>query len=135
MTTTTPTVLATARVGALLRADDLDRARKYYSEMLGFEVEDDPSAGQFVVRAGGGTRFAVYERPGLPAPANTTLGFEVEDFSAAMEELRSRGVVFEEYDLPEIGLKTEHGVAATESGKVAWFLDSEGNILSIMQAS
>jgi hypothetical protein len=48
-----------------------------------------------------------------------------------MEELRGRGVVFEEYDQP--GLKTENGVFTDDWGKSAWFLDSEGNILNITQ--
>jgi hypothetical protein len=48
-----------------------------------------------------------------------------------MEELRARGVVFEDYDIP--GLKTENGIATAKWGKAAWFLDSEGNILNISQ--
>ena len=37
------------------------------------------------------------------------LAFDVEDIDAVVKELRSRGVVFEEYDLP--GLKTVGGIA------------------------
>jgi hypothetical protein len=44
-------------------------------------------------------------------------------------ELRSRGIVFEEYDLP--GLKTINGIADMDGERAAWFKDSEGNILSI----
>jgi hypothetical protein len=40
--------------------------------------------------------------------------FEVEDIEATVTELRGRGVVFEEYDLPE--LKTVGGIARHESG-------------------
>jgi hypothetical protein len=82
---------------------------------------------------GGGTAVMVYERPGLKAPENTTLGFGVAaaGFDALVAELRSRGVVFEEYDIPEMGLKTVNGVAELGGMKSAWFKDSEGNILNL----
>ena len=61
---------------------------------------------------------------------NTQMGWGVEDVEKEVEELRARGVVFEEYDMP--GLKTENGIATMEGmGKGAWFLDTEGNILNI----
>jgi hypothetical protein len=59
------------------------------------------------------------------------MGWVTGDIDAEMQDLRSRGVVFEEYDFP--GLKTENGIAATPAGKVAWFLDSEGNILNVSE--
>lgn len=67
------------------------------------------------------------------------MGWEVTDIVATVAALRSRGVVFEEYDLP--GLKTQHGIAAIEgnypskgTGEYgAWFKDSEGNLLGIGQ--
>jgi hypothetical protein len=67
------------------------------------------------------------------APENTTLGFAVsaDGFDALMADLRSKGVVFEEYDLPEMGLKTVNGVAEIAGMKSAWFKDSEGNILNL----
>jgi hypothetical protein len=48
-----------------------------------------------------------------------------------MSSLRDRGVVFEDYDIP--GMKTENGVAMTETGKAAWFRDTEGNFICITQ--
>ena len=48
-----------------------------------------------------------------------------------MNDLRQRGVVFEEYDFP--GLKTENGIAALDGERAAWFVDSEGNILAVSQ--
>ena len=84
--------------------------------------------------AGGGSMLMVYENPGLKAPENTTLGFGVsaDRFDALMDELRSKGVAFEEYDIPEMGLKTVNGVAEMDGMKSAWFKDSEGNILNIV---
>ena len=44
-----------------------------------------------------------------------------------VEEIRGRGVEFEEYDTPET--RTENGVAAMPGGgEATWFKDSEGNL-------
>lgn len=84
--------------------------------------------------AGDGTMVSIYERPGMPAPENTTLGFGVpaDKFDEVMADLRGKSVVFEDYDIPEIGLKTVNGVADFEGSKAAWFKDTEGNILNIL---
>jgi hypothetical protein len=67
------------------------------------------------------------------------MAWEVDQIEATVEELRRRGVVFEEYDLP--GLKTINGIATVKGNypskgvgeKGAWFRDSEGNLLAIGQ--
>ncbi len=48
---------------------------------------------------------------------------------ATVADLRAKGVVFEDYDMP--ALKTENGIATTEGFVGAWFKDSEGNLLTI----
>ena len=50
-----------------------------------------------------------------------------------MSELKSKGVTFEDYDFP--GMKTEGGILATEVMTGAWFKDSEGNLLGLIQVS
>ena len=57
------------------------------------------------------------------------MGWEVDDIEATVTDLRSRGVVFEEYDFP--GLKTVDGIATIGDLKTSWFKDSEGNTLAI----
>ena len=126
--------LASYPVMGVLRAEDYDRAAKYYTEVLGLVAQG--AAGptrEGTFSAGDGTTVMVYERPGMPAPQNTALGFGVpaDSFDKVADELRQRGVVFEEYDIPEIGLKTVNGVAEFEGNKAAWFKDSEGNIISL----
>ena len=126
--------LAEYHAAAVLRAEDYDRAKEFYVEVLGLQAEaaEGPTReGRFT--AGAGTTVTIYERPGMPAPQNTTLAFAVPPavFDKVVADLRARGVVFEEYDIPEIGLKTVNGVAEFEGGKVAWFLDTEGNIVSL----
>ena len=58
--------------------------------------------------------------------------WQVGDVEREVNELQGRGVVFEEYDYP--GLKTVNGVAAGGGAKSAWFKDSEGNIMAIIQS-
>jgi hypothetical protein len=55
----------------------------------------------------------------------------VEDVELAVAALKARGVVFEEYDL--LSLKTVNSIATVGPGKGAWFKDSEGNLLSLVQ--
>ena len=55
-----------------------------------------------------------------------------DEFDEIAADLRAKGVAFEEYDVPEIGLKTVNGIAEFEGTKAAWFKDTEGNIVNII---
>jgi len=131
-------MLTAARVATRLPAQDLDRARTFYSEKLGLDpVEERP--GGLLYRCGDG-EFALFESAGEPSGQHTQMAFEVDDIQAVVGELRTRGVVFEEYELP--GLVTVGGIAEvggnypSKGGKgerAAWFRDSEGNMLGLGQ--
>lgn len=117
-------------VAGVLRAENLARAEKFYTEVLGLKKAQ---AVQGMFEAGDGTMVMVYERPGMPAPENTALGFGVpaDRFDELLADLKAKGVVLEDYDIPEMGLKTVNGVAEFDGSKGAWFKDSEGNIINI----
>jgi catechol-2,3-dioxygenase len=116
-------------VGAVLPAEDLERARRFYEGTLGFEPDSaDP---QGVMYRSGSSLFTVYPTQYAGLAQHTQVGWLVEDLRAMVTELRERGIRFEEYDFP--GLKTEDGIADLESELAAWFKDSEGNILGIFQ--
>ncbi len=121
-------------MAGVLRADDLGRAKKFYVDVLGLTPGADIGPGQVMLSAGMGTAVLIYERPGMPAPENTTLGFAIpaDKFDAVFAELKSKGVMYEEYDMPEMGVKTVNGVAEMDGMKAAWFKDTEGNILNIV---
>ena len=116
---------------AVLPAKDIVRARNYYRDVLGLEPADTMDEENLLYRCGKGTAFLLYETDNAGSAKNTQMGWETDNLEAEMEDLRGRGVVFEDYDFP--GLKTENGVATNEWGKSAWFLDSEGNILNVYQ--
>ncbi len=130
MTTSTMTRLTTAPAYAVLPAEDIDRARAFYHDSLGLEVSEVSSGRQFFIHSGSGTKVLVYERPRTIAE-HTVLSFVVDDVRATVAELRSRGVLFEEYDMP--GLVTTDSVAEYPDGWGAWFTDPEGNIVNIVQ--
>ena len=57
--------------------------------------------------------------------------WQVDDVAREVAELKARGVKFEEYDMP--GVKTENSIATAGGAKTAWFKDTEGNILAVIQ--
>ncbi len=77
--------------------------------------------------------FLPYETSNAVTSQNTQMGLWSDDLKAEVKMLRERGVVFEEYDVPD--LKTVDGIAAMEGLKAAWFRDTEGNLISITQLS
>jgi catechol 2,3-dioxygenase-like lactoylglutathione lyase family enzyme len=131
-------MLKNGKVATRLPAQDLERARAFYSKKLALEPVEERDGGLRYVCAGG-CEFALFESAGKSAGDHTQMGWEVEDIEATVRELRGRGVVFEEYDLP--GLKTVDGIAEIEGNypskgsgeRGAWFRDSEGNMLGIGQ--
>jgi catechol 2,3-dioxygenase-like lactoylglutathione lyase family enzyme len=128
-------MLSKGTVASRLPAQDLDRARAFYAEKLGLEPVEEREGGLRYVCAGG--EFALFESAGAASGDHTQMGWEVEDIEATVRELRGRGVVFEEYDLP--GLRTVDAIAEIEGNypskgtgeRGAWFRDSEGNLLGI----
>ena len=130
-------MLSKGRVATRLPAQDLKRARAFYADKLGLHPVEERDGGLRYVCAGG--EFALFESAGTPSGDHTQMGWEVEDIEATVTGLRSRGVVFEEYDIP--GLQTIDGIADIEGNYPskgigehgAWFRDSEGNLLGIGQ--
>jgi catechol 2,3-dioxygenase-like lactoylglutathione lyase family enzyme len=123
-------MLTDARITAIVPTTDLARARGFYGETLGLADSGASAPGpQVIYRCGGGTLLEVYERPTAGDAEHTLASWEVGDVSAAVDELRSRGVRFEDYDLPEF--KTEGGIATAGDFQAAWFRDPDGNILCI----
>jgi catechol 2,3-dioxygenase-like lactoylglutathione lyase family enzyme len=124
-----PSMLESSNVFATIPAKDLERAKSFYADKLGLKpFEERPEGLRY--RCGNG-EFLLFPSSGSASGAHTQLGWNVQDIETTVAELRSRGVVFEEYDLP--GLKTVDGIAEIAGERGAWFKDSEGNLLAIGQ--
>ncbi|MFI6936239.1 VOC family protein [Streptomyces sp. NPDC050287] len=129
-------ILARGRVATRLPAQDLDRARRFYAEKLGLEPVDE-RPGALLYRCGG-TDFAVFRSTGASTGTFTQMGWEVDDLDTVVSQLKRRGVVFEEVDVP--GFRTRDGIAEIHGNypskgargeRAAWLRDSEGNLLGI----
>lgn len=119
------------QVAGMIPAADMERATKFYTETLGLEVDPSGGEGATVLRSADGTSIAIYQTPSAGKAAHTLAAWNVGDVKAAVEELKGKGVTFEEYDMPELGIKTVEGIATLPVGTAAWFRDSEGNILGL----
>ena len=124
--------LSDAKVGPAIAVSDMSRAKDYYESKLGLSGGEEQGDGGTRYPCGGGTSVHVYPSPNASASGATVAAWEVEDLDAAVEELRSNGVSFEQYDQGE--LKTnEKGIADLGDAKVAWCKDPDGNVLGVMQ--
>ncbi|MDN7024247.1 VOC family protein [Methanoculleus sp. FWC-SCC1] len=122
-------MMTNAMIMPTLPVADMARARKFYEEKLGLRFREEREAGA-LYDAGGGTMLLLYQRAPTKAD-NTAAAFLVDDIKTEIAELKQKGITFEEYDMP--GLKTEGGIATTGQDKIAWFKDTEGNILAMSQ--
>jgi hypothetical protein len=88
-------------------------------------------AGGVVYECANGSWIFLYKSAGAGTSTASQAFWQVKDVDAEVRDLKSRGVVFEDYDMP--GIKTVDGVANMGDTKGAWFKDSEGNIFALIQ--
>lgn len=116
---------------AYIPVSNLARARQFYEQKLGFTPGDEVEGGRQYAFANGTACF-MYTTPNAGTSKASQAFWEVDDVEREVAELKKRGVTFEEYDMP--GLKTKDSIATGGGTKVAWFKDTEGNILAIVQS-
>ncbi|MFI5532658.1 VOC family protein [Kitasatospora sp. NPDC051853] len=121
-------MLAQATLHTQLPVADMARAKRWYHDKLGMDPVGEFDGGALYETANG--KFGLFETSITDRAGHTQMDFEVGDLRAEMSDLRSKGVVFEDYDMP--GLKTTDGVASWPQGESSWFKDSEGNVLCLM---
>ena len=115
---------------AYLPAADVPRARRFYEKTLGFQPSEEV-AGGVVYEFGGGTACFLYPTTNAGTSRASQAFWQVADVAREVADLKQRGVTFEEYDTP--GMKTVDSIATAGGAKTAWFKDTEGNILAIVQ--
>ena len=125
-------MLQRAPLYAYIPARDLARARQFYERTLGFRPAREVEGG-VRYEFGGGTACFLYPTPNAGTSQASQAFWQVDDVEREVAELKAKGVRFEEYDLP--GLKTKNGIATSRGNKVAWFKDTEGNILALVQSA
>ena len=125
-------VPAGGALGAMLAAADLDRAKAWYSEKLGFEPTNEMPGFVLDYRSGN-TRFEVYKTEFAGTARNTVAVWRLAGIRDEVGRLRARGVAFEEYDFGPEGRTVGGILAEGETDLNAWFVDSEGNILALAE--
>jgi predicted enzyme related to lactoylglutathione lyase len=113
-------------------AADVARARRFYEEKVGL-VPREEVAGGVIYECANGSWVFLYPSGGAGTSQASQAFWQVKDVEAEVAELKSRGVVFEDYDMP--GLKTVNGIMTARGSKAAWFKDTEGNILAVIQST
>ena len=112
-------------------AKDLARARRFYEGTLGFRVKQEINGG-VVYESAGGTACFLYPTPNAGTSQASQAFWDVKDIDAEVAELERRGVTLEKYDMPGTDAR---GITTAGGAKAAWFKDSEGNIMAIIQST
>ncbi len=123
-------MLQNAPMYSYIPAKDVVRARKFYEEKLGFEPKLE-TAGGVVYEFGKGTACFLYPTPNAGTSQASQAFWEVEDIEREVAELKARGVKFEKYDMPEMDA---NDISTAGGARAAWFKDTEGNIMAIIQS-
>jgi catechol 2,3-dioxygenase-like lactoylglutathione lyase family enzyme len=132
-------MLKDGRVATRIPVRDLERARAFYADKLGLEAAEERPGGLLYRCAS--SEFALFESAGAASGTHTQMGWEVHDIEATVAELKSRGVEFEDFDMP--GMPVEDGIVEVPGNypskggrgeRAVWFRDLDGNLLGIGQA-
>ncbi len=115
---------------AYIPAKDIARARRFYEQRLGFKPREE-AAGGVIYEFGNHTSCFLYPTPNAGTSQASQAFWQVTDIEREVADLKARGVELESYDLP--GEKSPSGVLNEGNAKAAWFKDSEGNILAIIE--
>jgi len=121
-------LLTTFPINGFVRITDPERARRFYEQTLGLAFEyDNPYVTVF--RSGNAQIIAQKVKEFVPVAA-TVLGWEVKGIEEVVSDLRKAGVVFEKFEFMD---QDELGIWTSPAGKVAWFKDPDGNLLSVSE--
>jgi predicted enzyme related to lactoylglutathione lyase len=105
------------------------RARAFYEERLGFTPKE-VTAGGVTYEFANGTACFLYPTPNAGSSKASQAFWQVEDIEKEVAELMARGVKFEQYEMPDVD---EKGISTAGGAKAAWFKDTEGNIMALIQ--
>lgn len=122
-------MLTDAPVTIILPVIEMQRARDFYENKLGLTPIGAKENGEFIYTCGGGAVIALLPKETGTKADHTALSFQVRDIQATINALEGKGVIFEDYDYPE--LKTVNHICVLGAEKAAWFKDTEGNYLCL----
>jgi catechol 2,3-dioxygenase-like lactoylglutathione lyase family enzyme len=115
-----------------LPAQNVARARAFYADKLGLKPYKE-HADHLYFEVGRAT-FIIFPSTGAPSGTHDQLGFIVDDVESTVARLQSKGVTFEVFPGPR-GATMKNGIMDRGSMRAAWFKDTEGNLISIVEFS
>jgi predicted enzyme related to lactoylglutathione lyase len=115
---------------AYLPAKDIARAKAFYEQKVGLRAKEERNGG-VVFEFGDHTACFMYPTPFAGTSQASQAFWQVDDIEREVAELTRRGVKFEHYEVP--GMAVDGPIATGGGAKAAWFKDSEGNILALIE--
>jgi catechol 2,3-dioxygenase-like lactoylglutathione lyase family enzyme len=123
-------MLSNKEAAATIPVKNIERAKQFYERTLGLTKVDD-SEGDAIVYETGKSRLLVYESQYAGTNKATAATWGVgDDLEGEVQALKSKGVAFEHYDMPNTTLKGD--VHVMGDTKAAWFKDPDGNIIALV---
>jgi catechol 2,3-dioxygenase-like lactoylglutathione lyase family enzyme len=121
---------ASAKTMSFIITRDRAKAVAFYRDVLGFKfVSEDNFAAVFDMN---GTMLRISTVKDFQAQPHTVLGWDVPDIVAVVTALTAKGVkftIYEGFGQDKLGIWN----SPAGDAKVAWFLDPDGNNLSLTQ--
>jgi catechol 2,3-dioxygenase-like lactoylglutathione lyase family enzyme len=125
-------MLKNSPVTPTIPVTDIKKAKDFYQNKLGLKLDDKQMPDGLLFEAGEETLLYIYER-GKSTADHTLASFKVDNIEQEIKELTEKGILFEQYDLPNGLVTDENGIATMGNVKSAWFKDPDDNILALVQ--
>jgi catechol 2,3-dioxygenase-like lactoylglutathione lyase family enzyme len=120
------------KISAVLVSTDLQRSQDFYENKIGLTLSPETIKNHLLFDCGNGTTLLIYGRGNGNAADHTQVRFWTTDVHKDVDELVSKGIEFEEYDMG--AFKTiDHVVTTAGIGRSAWFKDPDGNTIALFQ--
>jgi predicted enzyme related to lactoylglutathione lyase len=111
--------------------NNLQQAKDFYGKTLGLEISEAQMQGALNIKINGNSIF-VYEKDNHEPATFTILNFPVDNVEKTVDELKQKGIQFEQYSGGELATN-DKGIHEDEGMKIAWFKDPAGNYLSVLE--
>jgi extradiol dioxygenase family protein len=122
-------MLENADMFAVVAVKNMDSAKKFYEDTLGFKPARTIGESVVIYKAGNGN-LQVYVSESAGTNQATSVTWLVDDLKQTTKMLDGAGIKFEHYDFPNV--KYDGDIHIMGDQQAAWFKDPDGNTLAIV---